>query len=219
MTINFKSFEELFAPEYQLTYISTGGHIDVGPNTYSVFHVYTTAERQGIFQVCKKHLPWESTQEQEQWERTMYMYQFIIKSPPPFPYEEYPLSEDIIMAITYPIDCDTSAKKTEWIYAAQELLRHIHNLFSYWLHNSITQAQYNNPPLPVVPENLRPMVRTAFTYLKSKYPFKVQLTQMDWDKFIDEDFTPRSRKISGQIGIQRALLKNSVKWTINIGEI
>ena len=100
MAINFKPFEELFAPAYQLTYISTGGYIDVGPNTYSVFHVYTMTERQAMFQVCKKYLPWEITQEQEQWERTQYMYQFIIKSPAPFPYEEYPLSEDIIMAFT-----------------------------------------------------------------------------------------------------------------------
>lgn len=101
MAITFKPFEELFAPEYQLTYISTDGHIDVGPNIYSVFHYYTMRERQTIFQVCEKHLPWGHTQEQEQWERTMYMYQFIIKSPLPFPYEEYPLSEDIIMAITW----------------------------------------------------------------------------------------------------------------------
>jgi len=100
MAITYTLFEELFAPEYQLTYISTDGHIDVGPNTYSVFHYYTMTERQVIFQVCEKYLPWEYTQEQEQWERTQYMYQFVIKSPPPFPYEEYPLSEDIIMALT-----------------------------------------------------------------------------------------------------------------------
>ena len=103
MAIDFIPFEELFAPAYQLTYISTDGHIDVGPYTYSVFHYYTMTERQVIFQVCEKHLPWEYTQEQEQWERTQYMYQFIIKSPPPFPYEEYPLSEDIIMAITWEV--------------------------------------------------------------------------------------------------------------------
>jgi len=54
--------------------------------------------------VCEKYLPWEHTQEQEQWERTMYMYQYIIKSPPPFSYEEYPLSGDIIMAITWEAD-------------------------------------------------------------------------------------------------------------------
>ena len=97
MAITYTPFEELFAPEYQLTYISTDGHIDVGPNTYSVFHYYTMTERQVIFQVCEKYLPWEETQEQEQWERTQYMYQFVIKSPPPFPYSEYPLSKDIIM--------------------------------------------------------------------------------------------------------------------------
>ena len=101
MAIVYIPFEELFASAYQLTYISTDGHIDVGPNTYSVFHAYTIAERQMIFQVCEKYLPWQITGEQEQWERTMYMYQFIIKSPSPFPYEEYLLSEDIIMAITW----------------------------------------------------------------------------------------------------------------------
>jgi len=101
MAINFKPFDELFAPDYQLVYISTDGHIDVGPNTYSVFHNYTVEERQQIFQVCEKFLPWEDTQEQEHWERTMYMYQFVIKSPPPFPYPEYTLSEEIIMAITW----------------------------------------------------------------------------------------------------------------------
>ena len=101
MAIVFTPFNELFAPEYQLTYISTDGHIDVGPNTYSVFHYYTMTERQVIFQVCAKHLPWQYTQEQEQWERTQYMYQFVIKSPPPFPYSEYPLSEEIIMAISW----------------------------------------------------------------------------------------------------------------------
>ena len=123
------------------------------------------------------------------------------------------------MAIIYPVDCDTPAKKTEWLYAAQELLRHIHNFFSYWHHNQITQVQYDNPPLPNVPLLLRPMVKTAFTYLKNKYPFKVQLAQADWDKFIEEDFTPRSRKISGQIGIQRAALKNSIEWTIKVNDI
>jgi len=101
MPIDFKPFDELFAPAYQLTYISLDGHITVGPNTYSVFHTYTMEERQVIYQVCQKYLPWQITEEQEQWERTMYMYQYIIKSPAPFPYPQYPLSEEIIMAITW----------------------------------------------------------------------------------------------------------------------
>ena len=103
MAISFTPFEELFAHEYQSTYINSNGNIHVGPYTYSVFYGYTVAERQAAFQVCKKHLPWEFSEEQEQWELCMYMYQFIIKSPPPFPYLEYTLSEDIIMAITWEI--------------------------------------------------------------------------------------------------------------------
>jgi len=101
MAINFIPYDELFAPSYQLTYISIDGHISVGPNIYSVFHNYTVQERQQIFQVCEKFLPWEGTQEQEHWERTMYMYQFIIKSPPPFPYSEYPLNEEIMPIAWY----------------------------------------------------------------------------------------------------------------------
>ena len=100
MAIDFKPFDELFEPVYQLTYISLYGDIDVGPNTYNVFHAYTMQERQVIYQVCQKYLQWQITEVQEEWERTMYMYQFIIKSPPPFPYSQYLLNEDITMAIS-----------------------------------------------------------------------------------------------------------------------
>ena len=117
MAIDFKPFNELFAPAYQLTYIGIHGDIEVGPNTYNVFHAYTTVERQQIFQVCEKHLPWEDTEEQEQWERTQYMYQFVIKSPPPFPYLEYPLSEEIMaITITWEIDIEPISYITKWAY-------------------------------------------------------------------------------------------------------
>ena len=99
MAINFKPFDELFEPSYQLNYISLGGYIDVGPNTYSVFYNYTMQERQVIFQVCEKYLPWRYSDEQEHWERTMYMYQWIIKSPSPFPYLQYTLNENIKMEL------------------------------------------------------------------------------------------------------------------------
>ena len=88
--IDFLPLDELFAYDKQPEYI-IDGQISVGPYSYSVFHNYTMKERQVIFQVCEKHLPWVYTEIQEQWERTQYMYQFIIKSPPPFPYPEYKL--------------------------------------------------------------------------------------------------------------------------------
>lgn len=101
MAIDFKSYDELFEESYQLNYINLDGHITVGPNTYSVFHNYTINERQIIFQVCEKYLPWQYSELQEDWEKTMYMYQWVIKSPAPFPYAQYTLSEDIKMAISW----------------------------------------------------------------------------------------------------------------------
>jgi len=53
----------------------------------------------------------------------MYMYQWIIKSPSPFPYEQYTLSEEITMAISWGIKisgvdlnagrCDVSFTRTD----------------------------------------------------------------------------------------------------------
>lgn len=123
------------------------------------------------------------------------------------------------MPITYPVDCDTPAKRTEWLYAAQELLRHIHNLFACWKRDTITQAQYDKPPLPDVPAALKPAIRRAFTYLKNKYPYKAQFTQADWGKFKTEDFELRQRQVIEAILIQRTLIKNSVAWDIKVEDI
>ena len=94
-------FEELFAHEYQPEYISLHGDINVGPYKYNVFKTYSVAERQKAFQDCKKFLNWQLSEVQGEWELCMYMYQWIIKSPYPFPYSEYILSEDITMAISW----------------------------------------------------------------------------------------------------------------------
>ena len=120
------------------------------------------------------------------------------------------------MAITFPPFCDSPRRKTEYLYALQEVLRHIHNLFSYWYHNTITQAQYDNPPMPDVPDPLKPVVRNAFTFLKNKYPFKAQLSDADWAEFSEVDFMGRQHKISLQIAIQRNELKNSVAYDVDL---
>ena len=98
MAIDYIPFEELFAHEYQLTYISSHGEMSVGPYTYNVFKEYSVEERQKAYQDCAKWLNWQVSEIQEEWELCMYMYQWIIKSPPPFPYLEYTLSEDIKLA-------------------------------------------------------------------------------------------------------------------------
>lgn len=107
------------------------------------------------------------------------------------------------MAINYPVDCDSPRKKTEWLYRAQELLRLLHNVFSKWLREGLTQVQYDKLPQKV----------------KNRYPYKPQLTLQDWNKFYRKDFRPRNDKICTQMNIQRAQLKESTVWNIKVEDI
>ena len=108
------------------------------------------------------------------------------------------------MAIKYPTDCDLPSKRTEYLYRAQELLRELHNYFSAWLHEGkLTETQHKNLPKTI----------------STKYPHESKLSERDLKKFMDEDFTPRSDKICQEICVQRALLKSSSIWSIDIGEI
>lgn len=104
----------------------------------------------------------------------------------------------------YPVDCDTARRKTEYLYKAQEVLRILHNNFSEWLHKGLSEAQYND----LFPE-----------FIKLKYPFVLKLTEKMWDKFRKEEFTPRSNTICQEICVQRAELKKSSEWYVDVGEI
>ena len=117
MAISFTPFDELFAHDYQQTYINSGGgDIRVGQYTYNVFKAYTNKERQKAFQVCKKQLPWEKSEIQEEWELCMYMYQWIIKSPPPFPYQEYTLSGEIVMSDYHLLTQNVESKSVSVVF-------------------------------------------------------------------------------------------------------
>lgn len=107
------------------------------------------------------------------------------------------------MAIKYPVDCDSPRKKTEWLYRAQELLRLLHNIFGKWYREGLTQVQYDKLPQKI----------------KDKYSYKVQLAESKWKQFLNEDFEPRSQKISNQICVQREQLKQSNTWSIEVGNV
>lgn len=107
------------------------------------------------------------------------------------------------MALKYPIDCITPAERTEYCYRAQELLRLMHNCFSKWYRESLTQIQYGELPQK----------------LKTKYPYGAKLIQKDWDKFLKEDFLTRSDTICTGINIQRAEMKKSTTWDIKVEDI
>lgn len=104
----------------------------------------------------------------------------------------------------YPTDCNTPRRKTEYLYKAQEELRLLHNIFSQWHHKGgLTIDQYN-----ILPKAFR-----------EKYIYVPNLPGLALDKLIKEDFTPRSNRICQEICVQRAELKKSSEWHVDVGEI
>lgn len=107
------------------------------------------------------------------------------------------------MALTFPVDCDTPAKRTEYCYRAQELLRLIHNGMGRWYREGLTQAQWDKFPQRI----------------KNRYLYTAQLSQADWYDFTQNVFEPISGRITGKLLAQRALLFESTSWQINVEDI
>ena len=105
--------------------------------------------------------------------------------------------------LAYPVDCFEPMERIEYCYRSQELLRLLHNVFSKWLHDGLTEVQHKQLPAKV----------------RDKYPYAAKLAAKDWEKFIAEDFETRSSKIGSEIVRQKNLLKQSVRWNIKIEDV
>lgn len=103
----------------------------------------------------------------------------------------------------YPEDCVTSRDRIEYLYAAQEKLRQLHNAFSAWAKDGLSQQQYDKLPAAI----------------RSKYPYTAKLSWVDFRKFIAEDMETRSQKLFDGIALMREELKLSARWNIDAGEI
>ncbi len=105
--------------------------------------------------------------------------------------------------LEFPPDCDTPAKRTEYCYRAQELLRRLQNSMGKWYREGLAQSQWERFPQKI----------------KNKYPYKPQLSQDDWDEFLENIFEPISTRISQGILDSRQLLFESTAWEINVEDI
>jgi hypothetical protein len=103
----------------------------------------------------------------------------------------------------YPVDCVTSGDKVEYLYAAQEKLRLLHNVFSVWCKDGLSEQQYDKLPAAI----------------KSKYPYTAKLSEADFKKFIAEDMETRSQKLFDGIALMREELKLSTRWEIAVEDI
>ena len=105
--------------------------------------------------------------------------------------------------IKFPLLCITAAQKTAWLYRAQEKLRDLHNVFVKWREDELSKEEYDALPLMI----------------KGAYPRVTRLSLETQKRFLKEEFDPRSEKISHEIATQRAVLKKSTRWNMDIGEI
>jgi hypothetical protein len=103
----------------------------------------------------------------------------------------------------FPQDCVSIADKSEYLYAAQEKLRLIHNAFARWYKEGLTQQQYN-----LLPEKVR-----------NKYKYVSKLTFEDFKRFIAEDFEPRNMKVLDALGQAKDNLHKSSRFNIEIEDI
>ena len=107
------------------------------------------------------------------------------------------------MALTFPQDCDTPAKRIEYCYRAQELLRRLHNGMGKWYREGLTQTQWNKFPQRI----------------KYRYSYQAQLSQLEWDDFTSNVFEPISQRIIEKLLENRELLTQSTAWKINVEDI
>lgn len=113
--------------------------------------------------------------------------------------------EEMGKTLTFPVDCDTPAKRTEYCYRAQELLRLLHNKMGKWYREGgVIQTQWN----ALLPQKL-----------KKRYPYKAQITEAEWRDFTDNVFMPISERIEEKLNQNRELLLQSTAWQINVEDI
>jgi hypothetical protein len=100
-------------------------------------------------------------------------------------------------------DCVSIADKAEYLYAAQEKLRLLHNTFASWYREGITKEQYD-----LLPEKIR-----------EKYNYAEKLLFEDFKRFVSEDFEPRNMKVLNAIGDIKAELQKSARYNIELEDI
>jgi len=107
------------------------------------------------------------------------------------------------MPLTFPSDCDTPPKRTEFCYRAQELLRLVHNDMGKWHREGLSRQEWDR-----LPQRLR-----------ANYPYKAQLSREQWDDFVTNMFETAEAKLINILLENRQLLKESTAWRVDIEEI
>lgn len=71
------------------------------------------------------------------------------------------------MNISFPVGCDNYGKKIAFLERTEEKLRLVHNGMGRWYKEGLTLVQYNKFP----------------NKIKNRYPYKAQLTEVEFRNF------------------------------------
>jgi hypothetical protein len=122
------------------------------------------------------------------------------------------------MALSFPVDCLTPEDRTLYLYRAQELLRVFFNNVGLWHTQGLTQQQFDDDIVGFLNDLGATGVRDT---LAGMYTFSVgvKLTDAEWSDFITDVYDPIANRVFYAITIQRALLKASTTWTVNLDDL
>jgi len=122
------------------------------------------------------------------------------------------------MSIVYPSDCLTDSEHNQFCHRFIEVLRFMRNAFGKWYREGLTLAQYNLLVDIVshyikICENPGANINTIIAAVKAKYPYKAQLTLVEWNAFVQNDYDPRREEIFALIEANKVALRNNIKWS------
>jgi len=115
------------------------------------------------------------------------------------------------MPIIYPTGCDTNDQRLRFLERANERLRLLHNFVGLWFKAGITQAEYLSG---IDALRLEGESGDAFILpdkIKSAYPFKIRLTQNDWQIFRDW-WTPVRSRLMNELNTYKTAARRDKTW-------
>ena len=121
--------------------------------------------------------------------------------------------------LTFPPECDTAQKKLELTCRSQELLRYLHNVFSKWTTQGLTQKEYDEGVGASVEDGIDEDTVIP-DKLKALYPYKDGMSVAKMEAYIKDEHKPRQNAISEQLGTNRAKFEDEMQkmttWDSNI---
>lgn len=106
----------------------------------------------------------------------------------------------------YPLTCVVEGSKTAYLYRCMQLLQDLHNIFVTWREHGLTELEWADG----IPYQMR---------LLPQYKYVSKIDEVLMERFLNEEFYPRSRMLEEEILKRRASHKRTNRWVIDIFKV